>query len=100
MSGLEPFIPLAWGALRLTASLVTTGFKKLVGGEDESDALVEWSGDVVLKARNKSRRTQQKGSGATARALEQHSEEVRAPPRQGAPSVGMWRAKTMRLIIM
>ncbi|CAB1104598.1 unnamed protein product [Ectocarpus sp. CCAP 1310/34] len=76
MSGLEPFIPLAWGALRLTASLVTAGFKKLVGVEDESDALVEWSGDVVLKARDTSRRTQQKGSDAAARAVEQHREET------------------------
>ncbi|CAM9600789.1 unnamed protein product [Ectocarpus sp. 4 AP-2014] len=77
MSGFEPvFIPLAWGALRLTASLVTAGFKKLVGVENESDALVEWSGDVVLKARDKSRRTQQKCSGAAARAVEQHREET------------------------
>ncbi|CAN0185850.1 unnamed protein product, partial [Ectocarpus fasciculatus] len=77
MSGFEPLlIPLAWGALRLTASLVTAGFKKLVGVEDESDALVEWSGDVVLKARDKSRQTQQEGSGAASRALEQHCEET------------------------
>lgn len=83
MSGFEPLIPLAWGALRLTASLVTAGFRKLVGvNKDESDALVEWSGDVVLKARDKSRRTKQRGSGATSRALEQHSEEVRAPSRR------------------
>ncbi|CAM9644246.1 unnamed protein product, partial [Ectocarpus sp. 12 AP-2014] len=76
MSGLEPFIPLAWGALRLTAGLVTAGFKKLVGVEDESDALVEWSGDVVLKARDESRRTQQRDFGAAARAVAQHREET------------------------
>lgn len=54
MSGLEPLLPLAWGALRLTSSLITAGFKKLVGIEDDR-GLLTWSGDVVVKARDKSR---------------------------------------------
>ncbi|CAM9388126.1 unnamed protein product [Ectocarpus fasciculatus] len=76
MSGLEPLIPLAWGALRLTASLVTAGFKKLVCVEDESEALLEWSGFVVEKAREKSRQTRQKGWGAAPRTRDRHGEET------------------------
>lgn len=85
MSGFEPLIPLAWGALRLTASLVTAGFKKLVCVEDESEALLEWSGFVVEKARDKSRQTQQKGWGAASRTRDRHGEEVRAPPVSTLP---------------
>ncbi|CAN0163900.1 unnamed protein product [Ectocarpus sp. 12 AP-2014] len=56
MSGLEPLlVPLAVGVLRLTGSLVKTGFKKLRRAEDESD--------VVLQPRDKP-------------TLEKHSEEV------------------------
>ncbi|CAM9268403.1 unnamed protein product, partial [Ectocarpus sp. 8 AP-2014] len=73
MSGLEGIFPFAWGALRLTASL-TAGLKALVGTEDENDALLEWSGDVVFKVRDKSRRTKQQGKADTATALvEQHN---------------------------
>lgn len=49
---------LAWGALKLTSSLVSAGFKKLIG-VDEDAAMVEWSGDVVLKASEKSHQQQQ-----------------------------------------
>lgn len=49
----------AWGALKLASSLVTAGFKRIVGavsgGGDEDTSLIDWSGDVVLTAREKTR---------------------------------------------
>ncbi|CAM9505455.1 unnamed protein product [Scytosiphon promiscuus] len=53
---------LAWGALRLTSSLVTAGFNKLIGSEDDSP-LVEWSGDVVVRAHEISNQQQHAHSG-------------------------------------
>ncbi|CAM9871416.1 unnamed protein product [Ectocarpus sp. 13 AM-2016] len=82
MSGLEPLIPFAWGALRLTSSLLTAGFKKLIDVEDDSNGLIEWSGDVVRNAREKSRLTKQQGKGGgddAMRVVEQHHQEVRVP---------------------
>ncbi|CAN0536932.1 unnamed protein product, partial [Ectocarpus sp. 12 AP-2014] len=76
MSGSEPLFPFAWGALRLVSSLLTASFKKkLVGVEEERTRAM---GDVVLKARDKSRRTKQQGRGdgdAAMRAVEQHGHE-------------------------
>ncbi|CAB1105732.1 unnamed protein product [Ectocarpus sp. CCAP 1310/34] len=98
MSGLEPLIPFAWGALRLTSSLLTAGFKKLVGVEDESNGLIEWSGDVVLKARDKSLLTKQQGRGdgsAAMRASEQHGHEVRRDLESVRASVEQCRAENM-----
>lgn len=54
---------LAWGALRLTSSLVTAGFKKLIGADDDSP-LLEWSGDVVVKTRGVSNQYQHALSGS------------------------------------
>eukprot|EP00752_Nemacystus_decipiens_P006605 g5942.t1 len=74
---------LAWGALKLTSSLVSAGFKKLIG-VDEDAAMVEWSGDVVLKAREKSHQqqalvssTRSPDTAPFSRALEGHQHEVR-----------------------
>lgn len=91
MSGLEAVVPFAWGALRLTASLLTAGLKALVGAEDESDALIEWSGDVVLKSRDKSRRTKRQGKADAATALveQHHRYEVSAP--EPGPGIGCFR---------
>ena len=74
---------LAWGALKLTSSLVSAGFKKLVGGDEESP-LLEWSGDVVVKAHEKSQQQLTGGSSmrpsdmapALSRALEVQQLEV------------------------
>lgn len=74
---------LAWGALKLTSSLVSAGFKRLIG-VDEDTAMVEWSGDVVLKAREKSHQQQamivssrrSADMAPMSRALEAHQHEV------------------------
>lgn len=73
---------LAWGALKLTSSLVTAGFKKLVG-LDEECPLLEWSGNVVYKAREKSHPRRIAGSSGRSldmapfsRALEGQQREV------------------------
>lgn len=71
-----------WGALKLASSLVCAGFKKLVGA-DEDAAMIEWSGDVVLKAHDKSRQEQVAVSSTpsdmavVSRFLEAQQQEVR-----------------------
>lgn len=67
---------LAWGALKLTSSLVSAGFDRLVG-RDEDDPLVQWSGDVILKAHEKSPSSRRSLDMAPmSRALEAHQHEV------------------------
>lgn len=80
---------LAWGALKLTSSLVSAGFKKLIGA-DEDAAMVEWSGDVVVKAREKSHPQQALVSSGRSpdmapfsRALEGHQHAVSASGIEG-----------------
>ena len=80
---------LAWGALKLTSSLVSAGFKKLIGA-DEDAAMVEWSGDVVVKAREKSHQQQALVSSGRSpdmapfsRALEGHQHAVSASGIEG-----------------
>lgn len=79
---------LAWGALKLTSSIVSAGFKKLassgvnrlIGGEEEDAAMVEWSGDIVLKAREKAAgvTTWPTQMAPASRAVEGLQQEVRA----------------------
>lgn len=79
---------LAWGALKLTSSIISAGFKKLasagvnrlIGGEEEDAAMVEWSGDIVLKAREKAAgvTTRPTQMAPASRAVEGLQQEVRA----------------------
>lgn len=76
MSGFEILLPLAWEALKLISSMVFPDLGTLFGiGEDS--AMLEWSRDIVLKARKKSHH----GSGGSIpsllEALHDHRDEVR-----------------------
>lgn len=76
---------LAWSALRLTSSLITAGFKKLVGS-DEDPAMVKWSDDVVLTARNKQQQALSRrlspDMSPSSRALAARQHEVCASERR------------------
>lgn len=86
---------LAWGALKLTSSLVSAaGFKKLIGAEEDA-AMVEWSGDVVLNAREKSQQQQALVSSMRlpdmapmSRALEAHQNEVSSSGKGETCAIG------------
>lgn len=89
---------LAWGALKLTSSLVSAGFRKLLGMAEDA-ALVEWSGDVVLKAREKSHQVSRglsQGLALGSRALGAHQREVSRAgvARPMAPTAERIRSET------
>lgn len=94
-----------WGALKLTSSLISTGWSKLTGdsGNDDSCStvdtrLVEWGGDIVMKARDKFgyvvAQTQKKCSSHLASpcsaALEANRGEVSVYTGNGGYGCSLW----------
>lgn len=86
----------AWGALRLVASLITAGFQILVsedknkkGPSQVNFKLLEWSGDVIIYAHQKSDEQQADVSSTgssdmtspISRAVTTHQREVSASVR-------------------
>lgn len=75
MSGLEPFLPLAWGVLRLMSRMILVDYITPVG-TDEVSVELEWSGDVILKAHEKARLDARASSPTVSEALQAHTEKV------------------------
>lgn len=76
----EILVGIAWGALRLVSSLAFRGFKKLLFADEEAP-LIKWSGDVVLKAREKSRQV--------SRGQSEHQVSACVPAVGGALLLGL-----------